>query len=191
MDPRRSRAGQSGPFGGTIAHGYWTLSAAPFIMRGGEGVQVRLPSRMGINYGLNRVRFINPVHVGKRIRGRTKLVSVDEVQPERHPAGLGDHDRDRRRDQAGHGGRVGHTRLPAKRSGRLTHGTTCLTHAAVRAARHRVSDHSGGHGRRQRGRRGRAGAGRGGFGSRWSGRPRAARVTTSTSSMRRAPRSVD
>ena len=36
---------------------------------------------MGINYGLNRVRFISPVHVGKRIRLRTKLLSVDEVQP--------------------------------------------------------------------------------------------------------------
>src|SRR5579859_4307419 len=78
VDPARA---QSGPFGGTIAHGYWTLSAAPFILRGGEGIQVRLPSKMGINYGLNRVRFMNPVHVGKRIRGRAKLVSVDEVQP--------------------------------------------------------------------------------------------------------------
>jgi acyl dehydratase len=79
VDPERARAG---PFGGTIAHGFWTLSAAPFIMRGGsEGIQIRLPSRMGINYGLNRVRFINPVLVGKRIRGRAKLVSVDEVQP--------------------------------------------------------------------------------------------------------------
>src|SRR5579859_5323577 len=72
---------KNGPFGGTIAHGFWTLSAAPFTLRGGQGIQVRLPSRMGINYGLNRVRFINPVHVGKRIRGRAKLVSVDEVQP--------------------------------------------------------------------------------------------------------------
>ena len=78
VDLERAKAG---PFGGTIAHGFWTLSAAPFMMRGGEGIQVRLPSRMGVNYGLNRVRFINPVHVGKRIRARQKLVSVDEVQP--------------------------------------------------------------------------------------------------------------
>src|SRR6202165_2518868 len=78
VDQERAKAG---PFGGTIAHGYWTLSAAPFIMRGGAGVQVRLPSRMGVNYGLNRVRFMSPVHVGKRIRGRAKLVSVEEVQP--------------------------------------------------------------------------------------------------------------
>ena len=73
---------KNGPFGGTIAHGFWTLSAAPFIMRnGGEGVQIRLPTRLGINYGLNRVRFINPVHVGKRIRARSRLLNVEEVQP--------------------------------------------------------------------------------------------------------------
>jgi len=81
VDVERAKAG---PFGGTIAHGYWTLSSAPFIMRGGnggEGIQVRLPSRMGVNYGLNRVRFMSPVHVGKRIRARAKLLSVDEVQP--------------------------------------------------------------------------------------------------------------
>src|SRR5207244_7401877 len=78
IDQERAKAG---PFGGTIAHGFWTLSAASFIMRGGEGIQVRLPSRMGVNYGLNRVRFISPVRVGKRIRSRAKLVSVEEVQP--------------------------------------------------------------------------------------------------------------
>src|ERR687886_865049 len=81
VDPDRARGG---PFGGTIAHGFWTLSSAPFILRGGgggEGVQVRLPSRMGLNYGLNRVRFINPVRVGKRIRARSRLQSVDQVDP--------------------------------------------------------------------------------------------------------------
>ena len=78
VDPERAK---NGPFGGTIAHGFWTLSSAPFIMRGGEGIQVRLPSRMGVNYGLNRVRFPNPVPVGKRIRARAKLLSVEEVQP--------------------------------------------------------------------------------------------------------------
>jgi acyl dehydratase len=72
---------KNGPFKGTIAHGYWTLSAAPFLMRGGEGVQIQLPRGMGINYGLNKVRFINPVPVGKRIRSRSKLVSVEEIQP--------------------------------------------------------------------------------------------------------------
>jgi len=79
VDPERAK---TGPFKGTIAHGFWTLSAAPFILRGGTStITVRLPSRMGINYGLNRVRFISPVPVGKRIRGRSKLIGVEEVQP--------------------------------------------------------------------------------------------------------------
>ena len=79
VDPERAKAG---PFGGTIAHGFWTLSSALFLMRGGEEkVRVELPSRLAVNYGLNRVRFMNPVHVGKRIRGRTKLLSAEEVQP--------------------------------------------------------------------------------------------------------------
>ena len=81
VDPERARGG---PYGATIAHGFWTLSSAPFILRGGsggDGVQVRLPSRMGLNYGLNRVRFINPVCVGKRIRVRSKLISLEEVMP--------------------------------------------------------------------------------------------------------------
>src|SRR5690242_7451356 len=79
VDPERAK---NGPFGGTIAHGFWTLSSAPFLMRGGEEkVKIQLPSRMGVNYGLNRVRFPSPVHVGKRIRARSKLMSVEEVQP--------------------------------------------------------------------------------------------------------------
>jgi acyl dehydratase len=81
VDPERARGG---PFGGTIAHGFWTLSSAPFILHGGsggDGIEVRLPSRMGVNYGLNRVRFMNPVRVGKRIRVLSRLLSVDEIQP--------------------------------------------------------------------------------------------------------------
>ena len=79
VDQERAKAG---PFGGTIAHGFWTLSSALFILRnGGSGIDVRLPMGMGINYGLNRVRFINPVRIGKRIRARAKLLSVEEVQP--------------------------------------------------------------------------------------------------------------
>jgi acyl dehydratase len=78
VDRERARRG---PFGGTIAHGYWTLSTARSLMRGDGGVQVRLPARMGVNYGLNRVRFPNPVRVGSRIRARGKLLSVEEVEP--------------------------------------------------------------------------------------------------------------
>ncbi|HUZ77165.1 MAG TPA: MaoC family dehydratase [Chloroflexota bacterium] len=69
------------PFGGTIAHGYLTLSMSPLLMRGRQGIQMKIPSRMGLNYGLNRVRFPAPVKVGKRVRMRTKLLSVEEVAP--------------------------------------------------------------------------------------------------------------
>ncbi len=76
VDPDRAR---QTPFGGTIAHGYFTLSMlAGFLGRNTSGLQVRLPGRMGINYGLNRVRFIAPVPVGKRIRARRKLLNVRE-----------------------------------------------------------------------------------------------------------------
>ncbi len=64
-----------GPFGTTIAHGFLTLSMIPDLAPSFdvEGV------RMGINYGLDRVRFISPVPTGTRIRARSKLLSVDEV----------------------------------------------------------------------------------------------------------------
>ena len=70
------------PFGGTIAHGYLTLSLMPGL-RAHEwhGVRVEIPSTMVVNYGSNRVRFVSPVPVGKRIRLRSKLVSVEELQP--------------------------------------------------------------------------------------------------------------
>ena len=72
---------KNGPFGGTIAHGLLTLSLSPMLFRNAQGPSVRLPSRMGINYGYNRVRVPSPVPVGKRVRGRSKLLSVEEVQP--------------------------------------------------------------------------------------------------------------
>lgn len=70
------------PLSGPIAHGYLTLSLLP-MLRGHEwsGVRIELGATMVINYGSNRVRFISPVHVGKRIRMRSQLVSVDEVSP--------------------------------------------------------------------------------------------------------------
>jgi acyl dehydratase len=76
VDQERAR---NGPFGATIAHGFWTLCTARRFLQG--GVQLQLPSRMGINYGLNRVRFPNVVRVGSRIRTRTTLLSAEEVQP--------------------------------------------------------------------------------------------------------------
>ena len=77
VDPQRAKQTF---FGGTVAHGYLTLSLIPYL--GGKrasGVKISLGGRMGVNYGLNRVRFISPVHVGKRIRMRTKLLDVQEI----------------------------------------------------------------------------------------------------------------
>lgn len=69
---------KQGPFGGTIAHGYYTLSLAPMLM--GEIVSME-GARMGVNYGLNRVRFTNPVRVGKKVRLRAKIDAAEEIQP--------------------------------------------------------------------------------------------------------------
>jgi acyl dehydratase len=79
VDVERAKAS---PLGGPIAHGFLTLSMLPALrQQGWEGVSVNLKPKMALNYGLNRVRFISPVHVGKRIRLRSKLLSVEEVQP--------------------------------------------------------------------------------------------------------------
>ena len=79
VDRERAKASE---LGGTIAHGYMTLSILPLLrQQEWQGVTMNLKPKMGLNYGMNRVRFISPVHVGKRIRLRTKLLSVDEIQP--------------------------------------------------------------------------------------------------------------
>jgi acyl dehydratase len=67
-------AAKAGPFGGTIAHGYLTLSLVIPLFSELLSVQ---GIRMGINYGLNRVRFPAPVPVGSRIRLAGKLGTVD------------------------------------------------------------------------------------------------------------------
>src|SRR5579884_651563 len=64
------------PFGGTIAHGYLTLSLMAPIM--GELMHVS-DAKMGVNYGLDRVRFPAPLPVGKRWRGGGEIVEVTEV----------------------------------------------------------------------------------------------------------------
>ena len=64
------------PFGGTIAHGYYTLSLAPMFsyrMFSVDGFD------FGLNYGLNKVRFPAPLPVGSKVRMRMKLASVDDV----------------------------------------------------------------------------------------------------------------
>jgi len=73
VDPERAA---QGPFGGTIAHGYLTLSLIPSFtpqLLQVEGV------RMGVNYGLNKVRFPSPVPVGSRLRATAKLAEVTEA----------------------------------------------------------------------------------------------------------------
>ena len=66
-------------FGGTIAHGYLTLSLLPMLAQNRNGIKVQLGGKMGVNYGLNKVRFTGPVRVGKRIRMEVTLLAVDEI----------------------------------------------------------------------------------------------------------------
>lgn len=68
------------PFGGTIAHGFLTLSMIPHLSAKG-GVPRPDGIKMGVNYGGNKTRFISPVKSGKRIRGRWKLVEMVEKRP--------------------------------------------------------------------------------------------------------------
>ncbi|MEM6301722.1 MAG: MaoC family dehydratase [Pseudomonadota bacterium] len=69
------------PFGGTIAHGFLTLSMLPKLMEGNgvvpEGVM------MGINYGSDKVRFLAPVRAGKRVRAHCELVDVQQKDDNR------------------------------------------------------------------------------------------------------------
>ncbi len=74
VDPERAKAG---PFGATIAHGYLTLSMLAGFL--GGVVQVR-DVRMGVNYGLNKVRFMAPVPVGSRLRARQTLLGAQPLE---------------------------------------------------------------------------------------------------------------
>ena len=79
VDPERAAQTH---FGGTIAHGFFTLSLIPYLAQGDAGLKLELPLLMGVNYGLNRVRFPSPVRVNKRIRLHSRLQSVEEVAPQ-------------------------------------------------------------------------------------------------------------
>jgi acyl dehydratase len=68
---------KDGPFGGTIAHGYLTLSLLPVFSAQVYKVE---NVKMGINYGLNKVRFTSPVPVNSRLRGSFELLEVSEVK---------------------------------------------------------------------------------------------------------------
>ena len=67
------------PFGGTIAHGFLTLSLLSRM--GAEAMLLPDGLKMAVNYGFDRVRFLAPVRSGKRVRGRFKLDSVEEKGP--------------------------------------------------------------------------------------------------------------
>lgn len=75
----RARAERESPYGTTIAHGYLTLSMLPRITA--EAYDLR-PRTTGINYGLDKVRFIAPVPSGSRIRGRVVLDQVVRQKPD-------------------------------------------------------------------------------------------------------------
>jgi len=73
VDPKRAK---DSPFGSTIAHGFLTLSMLPKLS---ESTFEFSDRRMGVNYGLNRVRFTAPVPAGASIRGRFKLAKYEKL----------------------------------------------------------------------------------------------------------------
>jgi acyl dehydratase len=74
VDVERAKAG---PFGAPIAHGFLTLSLIPKFFE--SSMEIR-DARMGVNYGLNKVRFTSPVPVGSRLRARMKLLSCEPIE---------------------------------------------------------------------------------------------------------------
>ena len=76
VDPE---AAKQTPFGGTVAHGFLTLS---LLSQMAAGVMMVPPTlKMAVNYGFEKVRFIAPVRSGKRVRGRFTLASMEEKRP--------------------------------------------------------------------------------------------------------------
>lgn len=75
LDVERAKA--ESPYGTTIAHGYFTLSNIPMMM---AEIWRTTGVKMGVNYGLNKVRFPSPVPVGKRIRAHASLESAKDVE---------------------------------------------------------------------------------------------------------------
>jgi acyl dehydratase len=73
VDPERAA---QGPFGSTIAHGFLTLSLLPVLSESAYEIG---DARMGVNYGLNRVRFTAPVPVGSRVRAQVRLTAYTPI----------------------------------------------------------------------------------------------------------------
>ena len=81
VDPERAKQTM---FGGTVAHGYFTLSMlAGYLSKDSIGLKVKLGGKMAVNYGLNKVRFVAPAPVGKRLRVHRKLIAVEESPDKR------------------------------------------------------------------------------------------------------------
>ncbi|MCB0096922.1 MAG: MaoC family dehydratase [Caldilineaceae bacterium] len=79
VDPVRAAA--ESPFGAAIAHGYLTLSLIPQLIGSVDPERPRFPGvKMGVNYGLNKVRFPHPVRAGSKVRARVTLLSVEVVK---------------------------------------------------------------------------------------------------------------
>ncbi len=74
------RARRESPFKAPIAHGFLTLSMLPHFMH--QALEIKQDVRLGVNYGLNRVRFVSPVRAGSDIRARIVLQSLKDVPPD-------------------------------------------------------------------------------------------------------------
>ena len=75
-----ARAAQT-PFGGTIAHGFLTLSLMPLLSSKVPDAPMLDGVKMGVNYGGNKVRFLTPVRSGSKVRGRFKTLAFEEKRP--------------------------------------------------------------------------------------------------------------
>lgn len=78
VDPERAKLT---PFGGTVAHGFLTLSLIPMLNQKMIDAPAIQGVKMGVNYGCNRMRFLTPVRSGKRIRARSKPLEIVEKRP--------------------------------------------------------------------------------------------------------------
>jgi acyl dehydratase len=77
------KAAKESIFGGTVAHGFLTLSLIPYLTGNVNAAELPYPGlKLSVNYGLNRVRFPNPVAAGSKVRTRSKLAGVDKINDE-------------------------------------------------------------------------------------------------------------
>ena len=84
VDPERAKAT---PFGTTIAHGYLTLSLLPYLQTSIDDFLVPRGMKMGMNYGFDKIRFLNPVKAGTRVRGRLRMIVLSERRRGLQPQG--------------------------------------------------------------------------------------------------------